>query len=492
MAPRRISASIVGLTVTSLAQGCAVGSGAAPQARLVEELNRGQRSRTARLEFVEEVPFGGALVVSRYRLGNGLTVLLLVDRSAPVVSYQTWFKVGSRHETPGKTGLAHLFEHLMFNETEHLAAGEFDRLLESAGGETNAATWVDWTYYYENVPKDSLPLVVRLEADRMAHLVLRDPQVSSEKDVVTNERALRVDDDIEGSANEALYARAFRVHPYHWPTIGWRDDIAGFTTADCRAFYRTYYAPNNATIVVAGDVDEAAALRLVREHYGTLRAARIPEESHVTEPAQRAERRVTLRRPTPTEKLQLGYRAPAFADYDHAVLSVLNEILLGGRSSRLFRKLVSDGEVAAEARGAVAPFRDAGLYELWVSMREEHAASEALALIDAALARLREEPVSTAELDKAKNRLELGFLQGMETASGKAEQLGFYETVLGDPGRVFGRLEEYRRVTAADVQRVARHVLDVRRRTTVFVLPDGTASDPDAADTDAPDDEGAP
>ena len=489
MASRTLSASLVGLTVTSLAQGCVAGP--LPQTRLVEELNRGQRSRTARLEFVEELPFGEALTVSRYRLGNGLTVLLLVDRSAPVVSYQTWFKVGSRHESPGKTGLAHLFEHLMFNETEHLGAGEFDRLLESAGGETNAATWVDWTFYYENVPKDALPLVMRLEADRMAHLVLRDPQVSSEKDVVTNERALRVDDDIEGSANEALYEAAFRAHPYHWPTIGWRADIAAFTTADCRAFYRTFYAPNNATIVIAGDVDEAAALRLVREHYGHQRAARIPEERHIAEPAQRAERRVTLRRPTPSEKLQLGYRAPAFGERDHVVLSVLHEVLLGGRSSRLFRKLVSDGELAVEARGSVAPFRDEGLYEVWISMREGHGAGEALAILDAEFARVRDEPVTTAELEKAKNRLELAFLQGMETASGKAEQLGFYETVLGDPRRIFGRLEDTRRVTAADVQRVARRVFDARRRTTVLVLPDGTAPDEDDDDMDAPDDEGA-
>lgn len=486
MARRRLSASLVGLTVTtSLAQSCATAPAMAPQVRMVQELNRGQRSRTALIELVDQVPFGESLVVTRYRLGNGLTVLVLVDASAPVVSYQTWFKVGSRNEREGKTGLAHLFEHLMFNETEHLAAGEFDWQLESAGGETNAATWVDWTYYYENVPKSSLPLVVRLEADRMTHLVLRDPQVSSEKDVVTNERAMRVDDDVEGSANEELYKHAFRVHPYHWPTIGWRQDIEGFTTADCRAFYRTYYAPNNATIVLAGDVDEAAALRLVRESYGRLRPARIPAEGHVPEPPQRAERRVTIRRPTPTEKLQLGYRAPAFGDYDNAVLSILNEILLGGRSSRLYRALVSEGEIAAETRGSVAPFRDAGLYEIWVSMREDHGSAEAMTVIERELARLRDEPVSAAELEKAKNRLELGFLQGMETASGKAEQIGFYETVLGDPSRVFGRLEEYRRVTAADVQRVARRVLDVRRRTTVTVLPDGSATaDDDDTDTD--------
>ena len=178
----------------------------------------------------------GADEVQRYHLDNGLKILLLVDKSAPVVSYYTWFSVGSRHEKQGKTGLAHLFEHLMFNESGALKAGEFDRRMEEAGGETNAATWVDWTYYYESIPSASFPLVVKLESGRMAHLVLREPQVASEKEVVANERRFRVDDDVEGTANELLYKTAFTKHPYHWPTIGWMKDIQDFTPADCAAF----------------------------------------------------------------------------------------------------------------------------------------------------------------------------------------------------------------------------------------------------------------
>src|SRR5688500_5591916 len=219
-----------------------------------------------------EAPLGRSLVVRRWRWPTGLRLLSAVDRSAPVVSYQTWFGVGSRHEKPGKTGLAHLFEHLMFNETRSLEAGEFDRLMEAAGGETNAATWVDWTYYYENLPASELPLAVRLESDRIAHLVLRKPQVTSEKEVVANERRYRVDDDVEGAANELLYATAYRSHPYRWPTIGWMKDIEGFTIEDCERFYRTYYAPNNATIVIAGDFPEEETVALVRKHYGRLRA----------------------------------------------------------------------------------------------------------------------------------------------------------------------------------------------------------------------------
>jgi zinc protease len=438
---------------------------------LVRELNRNVRRRNARFAHEGTVPFGEAMHIDRFRLGNGLRVLLVQDRSAPVVSYHTWFRVGSRHEKPGKTGLAHLFEHLMFNETEHLPAGEFDRIFEAAGAETNAATWTDWTFYYENLPKKSLELAVRLEADRMAHLVLREPQVASEKEVVANERRYRVEDDVEGKINEQLYALAFKKHPYHWPTIGWMRDIEGFTIDDCRAFYRTYYAPNNATVVVVGDVDPAHVLGLIQAHYGHLRAARIPEGPSVAEPAQRRERTRTLKLPTATEKLQLGYRAPALGDDDWPVLSLANDILFGGRSSRLHRRLVDETELASECSGSVAPFRDPGLHEMWVSMRPGQPIQKGLAILDGEVARLRREPPTDAELDKAKNRYELGFLNGMETAGGKAEQIGFYDSVLGDAGRIFARLEQYRRITPDDVLRVAKRYLDPARRTILTVLP---------------------
>jgi zinc protease len=458
-----------------LTASCATVS--APRAELLARMNQSRPAADARITYVETIPFGASLSAERYVLGNGLRVLLLVDRSAPVISYQTWFRVGSRHEKAGKTGLAHLFEHLMFNETEHLAAGEFDRTLERAGGETNAATWVDWTFYYENLPSAELPLAVRLEADRMAHLVLRDPQVSSEKEVVANERRYRVDDDIEGTVSELLYAAAFESHPYHWPTIGWMDDIQGFTTADCEAFYRTYYAPNNATLVIAGDLDVEQTLALVQEHYGVLSASMIPAEADAPEPEQTAERRVDIDRPTPTDKLQIGYKSPGFGERDHSTLIVLNEILFGGRSSRLYRKLITELELASEVRGSASPFRDTGLYEIWASARGEHTSEELLAVIDAELSRLTREDVPEAELEKAKNKLELSFLEGMETASGKAEQVGFYETVLGDPARVFGRLDEYRAVRPEDLRRLAAEVFDARRRTIVTVRPNGEEAD---------------
>jgi zinc protease len=324
---------------------------------LIERLNRGVRKRNARWTFVRDHAFGDALTLRRFRLGNGLTVLTLLDRSAPTVSYHTWFRVGSRHESPGKTGLAHLFEHLMFSETRSHPHGDFDRLMERAGAEANAATWTDWTCYYENAPRDALPLLIELEADRMSNLVLRTPQVASEKEVVANERKLRVEDDIEGKALELLYDSAFRRHPYRRPTIGSMEDIRGFTVRDCKQFYRTHYAPSNATVVIAGDFNEQKALSLVQRHYGGMSAVRNPEPPTPSkEPSQRAERILQLTAPTPTEKLLIGYHAPSFSDPDTPALVIANDVLFGGHSSRLHRVLCLDEEIALSVRGSISPF----------------------------------------------------------------------------------------------------------------------------------------
>jgi zinc protease len=428
-------------------------------------------SGAAAVTYEGSVPFGGD-EVHRYRLANGLSVLLLVDRSAPVVSYFTWFNVGSRHERPGKTGLAHFFEHLMFNETESLEAGEFDRKLEENGAESNAATWVDWTYYYESLPSDRIGLAIRLESDRMQHLVLREPQVNSEREVVANERRYRVDDDVEGSANEELYKTAFQTHPYHWPTIGWMRDIEGYTPSDCESFYRTFYAPNNATVVVVGDFKEADVLAKMRDAYGPIPASTIPPEDTMPEPPQLEERVVTLKKPTASEKFLCGFHGPALGDVDHVHLSVLNEILFGGRASRLYRKLVIETELASEVRGWVSTFRDPGLYEMYITARPERRVREAQALLEAEVLRVRDEVVTDDELLRAKARLELSLLQSLESTSGKAEQIGFYETLVGDPAAAFRRLEAYRRTTAGDLRRVARRYLDPRGRTIVYVMPE--------------------
>ena len=426
---------------------------------------------------MESAAFGSHLAIERFRLANGLELVLCEDHSAPVAAYHTWFRVGSRHDAEGKTGLAHLFEHLMFNEVEGLPPGAFDRVLEEAGAENNAATWLDWTQYTISIPSSQLALVVGLEADRMARLVLREPQVASEKEVVANERRYRVEDDVEGAVSELLWSTAFTEHAYRWPTIGWMQDIEGFTTEDCQAFYRTYYSPNNATVVVVGDVTEAELLRLVSHTYGNLPASALPVEDLRPEPPQTEERRVEVTKPTATQKLVLGYHAPAFDDSDHPAVTLLGEVLFGGRASRLHHRLVRGLELASEVRCFVGPFRDPGLFEVYASARDRHTAEELLTAIDEEMARVTEEPVSADEIERARARLELGLLANLDTADGKASNIGFFHTLLGRPAGAFQRLEAMQRVSASDLRRVARRTLVPQQRTMVLVRADAQLSE---------------
>jgi zinc protease len=434
--------------------------------------------------FLDRHEIAADLAVERHRLQNGLEVLLLRDAAAPVVAYQTWYRVGSRHEMPGRTGLAHLFEHLMFNQTEHLAAGEFDRRMEAVGGETNAATWVDWTFYKDNLPAAQLELAVTLEADRMHCLTLTERQVESEREVVASERRLRVEDDVDGFLSEELFRRAFTRHPYHWPTIGWMEDIMAITPADCVAFYRAYYAPNNATLVICGDIDPARTLALVDAAYGRIPASTLPAHAPESEPRQEGERVARFAKPVPADRMVLAWHAPAQGDVDWLPLQLAHEVLLSGPSSRLYRRLVVESEVCSHVGGMLMPFRDPGLLEMSMSVTRGHRAEEALAIIDEEVARLAAEPVSAADLDKCKNRYETTFWHELETAEGKAEALGMYHTVLGDYRSLFGASRRVEALTAEDLQRAAAKYLRREARTVVIAEPNGAEGDDDDGDDD--------
>lgn len=415
------------------------------------------------------IDFGPSLKVERFVFPNGLSLLCCEDHSAPVFSYHTWIRVGSRHEQPGKTGLAHLFEHLMFGETKNLGPGEYDHRLEEAGAETNASTWLDFTQFTVNAPANALALVVELESERLRHLALTDKQVSTEKDVVANERRYRVDDDIEGATSELLWSTAFTQHSYRWPTIGWMPDIQGFCPEDCAEFYRTYYAPNNATIIVVGDVNLATLLERIGIAYAPLQSSQLRLEDVTPEPPQLTERRLTIDKPTPTEKLVIGYRGPALGDFDHIALGVLAEVLCGGRPSRLLRRLVHDLEIATDVRMSVGPFRDPGLIEISVTARNDTRAEELLRVVDEEFERVRSLPISSEEIQRALSRTELGLFAGLDTVDGKASTLGFYETLLGRPAAAFERLETMQRCDASDLLRVARRFLQADSRTVIFV-----------------------
>lgn len=423
------------------------------------------------MRHIDSFPFGPALNIERHRLDNGLDVLIVADPSAPVVSYQTWFSVGSRHERAGKTGIAHLFEHLMFNETENLPLGEYDRRLEEAGADNNAATFLDWTYYLINLPQAALPLAVELESERMSRLVLAEAQLESEREVVANERRETVEDDVDGSINELLFLTAFEEHSYRFPTIGLMNDIVGLSVADCRAFYRTHYAPNNAKLVVVGDVRRDELLRLIDTHYGPIPRATLAAEQVQHEPPQRAERRVQIDKPTETARLTVGYRSPAMAHPHHVPLTLLNEVLFGGRGSRVYRALVEDTEIASDADGFVGNFRDPSLWEIHVIGSDDVTPQALVTALDDVLEQIAEQPIDEDELQRAQNRLELSSLQDLETASGKAEAIGFSEVVLGEPAALLTRLDDYRATTVADLQRVAAEVLRPDQRTLIEITP---------------------
>jgi zinc protease len=303
----------------------------------------------------------------------------------------------------------------------------------------------------------------------MSKLVLREPQVTSEKEVVANERRVRVDDDVEGSVSELLWATAFERHAYRWPTIGWMRDIEGFTTEDCAEFYRTFYAPNNATLIVVGDYSEASLLEKISRAYGELGPSRLPVEDFHAEPPQITERRVEVKKPTPTEKVTIGYHAPALGDFDHQALSLLVDVLFGGRASRLHQTLVRTLEIASDVRASVGPFRDPGLFEIFASAREGHRAEELLSAIDLELERVMSEPVTQEEIERARARTELGLVASLETAEGKASTLGFYETVLGRPAAAFERLDALGKLGTSDLLRAARRFLSASSRSVILV-----------------------
>jgi zinc protease len=432
-----------------------------------------------------EAPAGRGVTARRYRLAsNGLGLITAIDRRAPIVALQTWYRVGSRHERPGATGMAHLFEHLMFGQTEKMPPGEFDRLVERTGGESNAATWVDWTYYRLSLPTRDLALGIRLESERMQHLVLEPTPVEAERDVVTNERRERVEDDVDGWLDEQLMAQAFTQHPYRWPTIGWMEDIRALSLPDIRAFYRTWYAPNNATLVCVGDFDEQALLDLVATSYGHIEAAQLPDVTRVVEPEQTRERVVRAPKPIATDRLLVGYKAPGQDEPDWAVLEIIATILAGCPSARLYRRLVIEKELASSVDAQLTPFRDPSLLRLAVTAARGHRADEILAVIDSELAQMVARPPEKLEVEKAKAIAETDFWTSLVDVDGKAEALGHYETALGDFRKVSAIAERLAAVTVEDVARVLRGTLIPSRRTIVIAEPEADGDDADDGDDD--------
>jgi zinc protease len=409
--------------------------------------------------------------IEKYRLDNGLRIIIWEDHSAPVVAFNSWFAVGSGDEVAGRTGMAHLFEHLMFKETRNMKAGEFDRVLEENGIDANAATWLDWTYYRENLPADRLELVMRLEADRMENMILNQEQLDTEREVVKNERLLRVDNDPEGMAYEVLYHMHYGDHPYGHPTIGWMDDIEAIQLSDCLDFYRLYYAPNNATLVVVGDVRTAEVLDLVRRYYGHLQAQPVPERRRLDPHRTAAEQVKVLELPVAAPKVSVLYDAPAVGTVEAMALKVFNELLFNAESAPIRRRLVEEDEVAIDLGAWLSEFRLAGVFELQVNLVPGADWKAALAVVDEEVERFLADGCDEALVEMGRNRREMSFLRANMSVGSRARSLGHFEVTGGDFAAFFAQVDHLEAVDCGKVKEVVRTWLEGRRRSVVVTVP---------------------
>jgi zinc protease len=404
-------------------------------------------------------------------LSNGLEVLVWSDCNIPNIALHNWVHVGSRNEGSGLSGLAHFFEHMMFNGTTRHPQGEFDRLLEGRGGSNNAYTSQDVTVYQDWVPRSALELAFELESDRLANLVLRPDLVENEREVVWSERRLRVEDSGAALLEEHVQATAFLVHPYRIPTIGWPADIRSWTMSDLQSFYATYYVPNNCTLVLVGDVDPQAALALAEQYFGPVPRRGAPPPVRTQEPEQRGERHLVLERPTQNPIVHCAYHAIAAADPREPALNILQTILVGGDSSRLHRALVEEQKRAVAISAGWSEGFDANLFSIQATLPEGGDTRALQSSLDAELARLVDHGVSDAELRRGKNIVAADFWRGVSTIDGKARLLGEYAVMHGDYALLFTAPALYEEVTREDVAAVARTVLDPDRRTVGVLQP---------------------
>lgn len=404
-------------------------------------------------------------------LANGLKVRLLRETSVPTVTYYTFFKVGSRNEQVGITGISHLFEHMMFNGSAKYGPKEFDRQLESRGGYSNAYTSSDVTAYYEDFERDALPLVVDLESDRMRALRINDESLAAEREVVKEERRFRVDNDIGGTMDEQLDALAYLSHPYHWPVIGWMGDLDRITREQCETYFRTYYAPNNAVVLVVGDFDVDQTMALIERAYGDIPSGPPIPEVAAYEPEQNGERWGKVHWPAQSPSLELAYKAVAASHEDAAALDVIQAVLSIGEGARLERTLVRGQEVATSAAAWFEWKIDPGLFKVHLALPPGGKPVKAVAALDAEIAKLQKTPLPAKELTRAKNILRGQTLRAIATHNGRAHALGEHEILFGDWRAVFTTLDRYEAVTAKQVQEVARRYLVPARRTVIELVP---------------------
>jgi zinc protease len=426
------------------------------------------------------------LPVQKTTLDNGLTVVLKEMHHAPVTSFWIWYRVGSRNEIPGQTGASHWVEHMMFKGSPQFPQGTLDRAVSRLGGRFNAFTWIDFTAYFETMPSDHIDLSLKLESDRMVNAFMDEEAVNSERTVILSERHMYENQPMF-LLHEELTAAAFRVHPYHHEIIGDEVDLLTMTREDLADYYRRHYAPNNAVVVVAGDFQHDEMLRQIEAYFGDIPAGEPAAEVQRQEPPQRGERRVTVTGPGDTAYLVHAYRAPSATDPDFYPLVLLNAAFAGGsslgffagagsnKSSRLYKALVASN-LAAGVSGSMTPTIDPFLYRISAVARPGRSLEEIEAALDATIARLQEEPITQAELDKALKRARAQFVMAGESVTGQGQMIGMSELVADDFNWFENTLEQLGAVTLDDVERVRRDYLRPEKRTVGWYVPAGNGA----------------
>jgi zinc protease len=404
-------------------------------------------------------------------LENGLRVLLLEDRRSPIVSFQVWYRVGSRNERRGASGIAHFLEHMLFKGTPRHGRGEFARLIEQNGGQDNAFTSHDVTSYFVNIGADKLDLVIALEADRMRNALLDPKEIESEREVIIEERRTRTEDDPGGFLAEEVGSIAFRAHPYGFPVIGWAEDLRRITREEIRTFYDAYYVPNNAIVVAVGDLDPTETLARIRAAFGAIPRGPDPPPVLAVEPPQTGDRRVVVRKEAQLPIVYMAWPVPNHRSPDAFALEVLAQVLSAGRTSRLYRHLVYERQLALSAGGDYSYFSlDPNLFWFWATPMPGQTPEAVEAALLAEMERLRTEPVSDVELERAKNQIEASFVFQEDSVHRRNSLLARFELIGG-----YAEMDRFvpgiRAVTAADLLRVAGAYFPADRKNVGVLLP---------------------
>lgn len=408
---------------------------------------------------------------AEFTLENGLKIILLENHKAPVVTFQVWYQVGSRNETWRKTGLSHLLEHMMFKGTPTVSGQDFSRIIQENGGNYNAFTSTDYTAYFETMSADRIGVAIKLEADRMRNLVLREEDFRTERMVVMEERRQRTDDSPKSYMVEQLHAAAFIQQPYHWPIIGWMDDLKGLELEDLRAYYRKYYSPANAFIVAVGDFKKEEMLAKIKAAFGSYPVGIITPRVRFEDPPQAGERRIYVKKEAKLPAIIQAYKVPNITSPDSYVLDVIEGVLSNGKSSRLYRKLVREDRIALTAdAGNPLLSIDPDLFMISAECLPGRTTEEAEKAIDQVIAKLKSEPLGKRELEKAKNQIEAGFVFSQDSLFSQAMLLARYEMAL-DWRSLDNYIPEIRKVTSEDIMRVAKKYFNPETRTTAVLVP---------------------